>query len=194
VNNHYTEPSRLTRLFHRLVYDPLRARYLRRVVDSLRLSGSEKVLDFGSGAGSEAVYIVGALNRGGGLTCLDVSTTWLAEARRRLRHAPNVEFVAGDVREAALSEAAFDIVLAHYVLHDVDRSALPATLMALARSIRPGGRFVAVEPLRSRHVHASLSAGELTELMAAAGLTKVSSEEIDSLPGPAALSVFERAA
>jgi ubiquinone/menaquinone biosynthesis C-methylase UbiE len=194
MKNHYTEPSRLTRLFYRLVYDPLRARHLRGIVDSLKLSGSENVLDFGSGAGSEAVYIARALARGGHVTCSDVSPTWLAEARNRLGRARNVDFVLGDVREAALPEATFDVALANYVLHDVDRSALPATLSALARSIRPGGRFVAVEPLRSRHVHALLSADELAALMSDAGLRKVSAEEIDSMPGQATLSVFERAA
>jgi ubiquinone/menaquinone biosynthesis C-methylase UbiE len=194
MNDHYTEPSRLTRLFYRLVYDPLRARHLRGIVDSLRLSGSESVLDFGSGAGSEAVYIARALGRGGHLTCADVSPTWLAEARNRLGGARNVDFVLGDVREVALPEATFDVVVANYVLHDVDRSALPATLSALTRSIRPGGRFVAVEPLRSRHVHALLSADELAGLMSDAGLQIVSSEEIESMPGPATLSVFERAA
>jgi SAM-dependent methyltransferase len=102
--------------------------------------------------------------------------------------------VLGDVREVALPEATFDVVVANYVLHDVDRSALPATLSALTRSIRPGGRFVAVEPLRSRHVHALLSADELAGLMSDAGLQIVSSEEIESMPGPATLSVFERAA
>jgi len=194
MNHHYTEPSRLTRLFYRLVYDPLRARHLRRIVGSLRLAGSENVLDFGSGAGSEAVYLARALKTGGRLTCADVSPTWLAEARSRLGHARNVEFVQGDVREVPLPPAAYDVVLANYVLHDVDRAALPATLAALARSIRPGGRFVAVEPLRSRHVHALLSADELAGLMAEAGLRRVSSEEIESMPGPASLSVFERAA
>jgi SAM-dependent methyltransferase len=194
MNNHYTEPSRLTRLFYRLVYDPVRARHLRGIVDSLKLSGSEKVLDFGSGAGSEAVYLARALGPGGHLTCADVSPTWLAEARGRLRRARNVDFVLGDLREVALPEATFDVALANYALHDVDRSALPATLSALARSIRPGGRFVAVEPLRSRHVRALLSAEELASLMADAGLQRVSSQEIDSMPGPATLSVFERTA
>jgi hypothetical protein len=33
--HHYTEPSRLVRLAYRLVYDPLRAGYLRRLVASL---------------------------------------------------------------------------------------------------------------------------------------------------------------
>jgi len=46
-------------------------------------------------------------------------------------------------RDAAVH---YDLFVAHFVLHDVDRAALPATLVALARSLRPGGRFVVVEP------------------------------------------------
>ncbi len=52
--HNYTAPSRLSRAGYRLVYDPLRAGYLRRLVTSLGLTGTEHVLDFGSGAGSEA--------------------------------------------------------------------------------------------------------------------------------------------
>jgi SAM-dependent methyltransferase len=77
TTHHYAEPSSLVRAAYRLLYDPLRAGYLRRLVGSLELTGRERVLDFGSGAGSEAVYLARALQRGGRLTCLDVSPTWL---------------------------------------------------------------------------------------------------------------------
>ncbi len=137
--HNYTAPSRLARAGYRLVYDPLRAGYLRRLVTSLGLTGTEHVLDFGSGAGSEAVYLARALDRGGLLTCLDVSPAWLAEARRRLRHRTNVQFLLGEAPSLALPDAEFDLILAHFVLHDVDRAALPATLAALARSLRADG-------------------------------------------------------
>ena len=101
TTHHYMEPSRLVRAAYRLLYDPLRAGYLRRLVASLELTGMERVLDFGSGAGSEAVYLAQALQRGGRLTCLDVSPTWLAEARRRLRRFTNVEFLLGEAPTAA---------------------------------------------------------------------------------------------
>ena len=192
MSHNYTEPSRLTRLAYRLVYDPLRAGYLRRLVGSLELTGSERVLDFGSGAGSEAVYLARALCRGGRLTCLDVSPTWLAEARRRLRRFENVDFVLGDAAEIELPVAAFDLVLAHYVLHDVDRAVLADTLGSLARALRPGGRLVAVEPLGSRHVHDALSADALRPVMEAAGLVEVSHDEIAAYPGRAVRSVFRR--
>ena len=122
TTHHYTEPSRLTRAAYRLLYDPLRAGYLRRLVASLELTGTERVLDFGSGAGAEAVYLAQTLGRGGRLTCLDVSPTWLAEARRRLRRFTNVEFLLGEAPTVGLPEATFDVILANFVLHDLPRT------------------------------------------------------------------------
>jgi ubiquinone/menaquinone biosynthesis C-methylase UbiE len=197
LHNHYTTPSRLTRLGYRLVYDPLRARYLSRLVGSLELSGTERVLDFGSGAGSEAIYLARALASGGRLTCLDVSPTWLAEARRRLRHQTNVEFLLGESPTLALPAAEFDLILAHFVIHDVDRAALPATLTALARSLRPDGRFVVVEPGPSEGSgrglvpsHHRLPEEELRSAMAGAGLTEQSRKVVRPPFGSAVQTVY----
>ena len=167
MDHHYTQPSRLTLLAYRLLYDPLRRRELRALVASLELTGSERVLDFGSGAGSEADLLATALGRGGRLTCLDVSPSWLAEARRRLRRHANVEFLLGEANEVDLAPETFDVIVANFVLHDVDRAALPGTLGALSRSLRREGRFVVVEPIGSRH---ALPAGELKALMTLMGL------------------------
>jgi ubiquinone/menaquinone biosynthesis C-methylase UbiE len=198
--HNYTAPSRLARAGYRLVYDPLRAGYLRRLVTSFGLTGPEHVLDFGSGAGSEAVYLARALDRGGLLTCLDVSPAWLAEARLRLRHRTNVQFLLGEAPSLALRDAEFDLILAHFVLHDVDRAALPATLAALTRSLRADGRFVVVEPdtesgTRKSHVssHHQFSADELRAAMAAAGLVEHAREVVKPPFGLATKTVFRKA-
>jgi ubiquinone/menaquinone biosynthesis C-methylase UbiE len=180
--HHYTEPSSLLRLGYRLVYDPLRAGYLRRVVASLELAGSERVLDFGSGAGSEATYLVRALDRGGWLTCLDVSPTWLDEARRRLSGFGNVTFVLGEAPEVGLPASGFDLVWAHYVLHDVDPAALPAVLEALGRALAPQGRFVVVEPAATRH---GPSVDELRQRIQQAGLVEIADRAIRGFGGTA---------
>ncbi|MGA2514466.1 MAG: class I SAM-dependent methyltransferase [Candidatus Limnocylindrales bacterium] len=197
--NHYTAPSRLTRAGYRLVYDPLRAGYLRRLVASLELGGTERVLDFGSGAGSEAIYLARALDRGGRLTCLDVSPAWLAEACHQLRRQANVEFLLGEAPAVALPAEGFDLIFAHFVVHDVDRAALPATLGALARSLRPDGRFVVVEPdasaksgrglVPSAH---RLHADELRAAMAAAGLAEQSRTALRPPFGSAVQTVYVR--
>lgn len=201
MSNHYTAPSRLSRAAYRLVYDPLRAGYLRRLVTGLGLTGTERVLDFGSGAGSEAIYLARALTRGGRLTCLDVSPTWLAEARSRLRGRAKVDFILGEAPAVALPLATFDLILAHFVLHDVDRAALPATLAALAASLRPGGRFVAVEPDMSsgpwgRMVphHHHLTPDELSAAMAGVGLVEEARDTVRPLLGSAVRMVFRRRA
>jgi ubiquinone/menaquinone biosynthesis C-methylase UbiE len=195
TQHHYTAPSRLTRAVYRLVYDPLRAGYFRALVAGLGLRGTERVLDFGSGAGSEATYLADALRGGGRLTCLDVSPTWLAEARRRLRGHANVDFVLGEASDATLPAASFDLIVAHYVLHDVDRAALPATLAALAAALRPEGRFVVVEPGQSEgsrpsHSHPPLAARDLAAAIAAAGMLEVSREEIRAPFGSATQITF----
>jgi SAM-dependent methyltransferase len=190
MSNRYTEPSALALLGYRRIYDPLRARYLRSLVASLGLDGTERVLDFGSGPGSEADYLARALDRGGHVTCLDVSPTWLAEARRRLRRFDNVDFLLGSAPAAALPAAAFDIVLAHYVLHDVDKDTLADSLAALAKALRPGGRFVAVEPIGAHH---GLSADELGPLMATVGLSEQRREVVHPPFGSAIGAVYRAA-
>jgi SAM-dependent methyltransferase len=148
MRNHYTAPSQLMRAAYRLVYDPLRAGYLRRLVDSFDLAGTERVLDFGSGAGSEAIHLARALQLGGRLTCLDVSPAWLA---------------------------------------------------ALVRSLRPGGRFVAVEPdpLPGKGLvpaHHQFAPHELDAAMAQAGLVEDSREIVRPLFGSAVRTVFRKEA
>jgi ubiquinone/menaquinone biosynthesis C-methylase UbiE len=198
-HDHYTTPSRLMRAGYRLIYDPLRAGYLRRLVASLGLHGTERVLDFGSGAGSEAIYLARALDRGGRLTCLDVSPAWLAEARDRLRRQANVDFLLGGATEVALPTEGFDLVFAHYVIHDVDRAALPATLAALARSLRAGGRFVVVEPGDAEGSgtglvpsHHRLPADELRSMMAQAGLVEQSRTVVRPPFGSAIQTLYVR--
>jgi SAM-dependent methyltransferase len=180
--HHYTEPSRLLRFGYRYLYDPLRAGYLRRLIASLELSGKERVLDFGSGAGSEAIYLAQALDRGGRLTCLDVSPTWLAEAQRRLSGFDNVTFLLGEAQSVGLLPDGFDLVWAHYVLHDVDRAVLPGVLEVLAHSLAPQGRFEVVEPATTRH---GPSVDEVAQLIEQVGLIETLNEPIRAFGGQA---------
>jgi len=189
MSNHYTQPSMVSRIGYQLLYDPLRAGYLRRLVASFGLVGNEHVLDFGSGAGSEAIYLARAVARGGHVTCLDVSAAWLAEAKRRLHSFRNVDFALGEATQVPLEPATYDLVLAHYVLHDVDRTGLPDVLAALTRCLKSDGRFVVIEPVGSHH---GLSGNELVGLMAPSGLVEVGREVIHPPFGTAVRMVFRR--
>jgi ubiquinone/menaquinone biosynthesis C-methylase UbiE len=169
------EPGRAeaqaARLFTNLLLSPLYRHY----VEQMGLRGDERVLDYGSGSGAAARHLAKLLEAGGGrLTCMDVSARWQTVLRKVLRAYPDVEYFLGDVRTVGLPAAGFDVVLVHWMLHDIppwDRSAIVAEL---TRLLRPGGRLFLREPTGKKH---GMPAAQARELFAAAGLTETRASE-----------------
>jgi len=164
------EPGRAeafaARLFTNLLLGPLYRRY----VDEMSLRGDERVLDYGCGSGAAARHLAKRLQAGGGhLTCMDVSERWQRTARRALRAYPDVEYRLGDVRTMHLPAASFDVVLVHWMLHDVPPWDRPGIVAELARLLRPGGRLFSREPTNARH---GMPAAQMREVFAAAGLAE----------------------
>ena len=138
-------------------------------VNSLDLRGDERVLDFGSGAGTPARYLAARLLPGGGhLTCLDISHVWLDVCRQALHDSPNVAFVLGDITTLDLPPASFDAVFIHFVLHDIPAGERPPIVQALARLLTPQGRVFIREPMRF------IAPSEVKALWQAVGLTETS--------------------
>jgi ubiquinone/menaquinone biosynthesis C-methylase UbiE len=169
------EPGRAevlaARYFNNLVLSPLYRRY----VEEMGLRGDERVLDYGSGAGAAARHLAPQLAAGGGhLTCMDVSSRWQDTLRAVLKAYPDVELRLGDVRTMGLPETSFDVVLMHWMLHDVPPWDRPSIVAELARLLRPGGRLFSHEPTNPRH---GIPAAEVRKLLAAAGLSEVVAEE-----------------
>ena len=132
------------------------------------LRGDERVLDYGSGSGAAARHLARRVRAGGGhLVCMDVSTRWQAVIRKVLRDFPDVEFRLGDVRDMGLPAASFDVVLVHWMLHDVPPWDRPSVVAELARLLRPGGRLFSREPTGAKH---GMPAEQAREVYAAAGL------------------------
>ncbi len=106
-----------------------------RVLDRMRLAGTERVLDAGCGTGRDAAA---ALDRWPGidLVCLDASAQMIDTARERL--GDRVTYAVADLTQplpiepvdAVMSVAAFHWVTDH-----------PLLFRNLAASVRPGGRL-----------------------------------------------------
>ena len=132
---------------------------------SLGLHGDERVLDFGSGSGICSRHIAARLRRGGQLDCVDISRGWMRVIRRTLRRYAQVGYHLGRITTLDLPEAAYDLVVIHFVLHDIPAAERPDVVAALARRLKPGGRLVLREP--QGH---GLTLDELDRIMTAAGL------------------------
>lgn len=110
------------------------------IIDALRLTGAERVLDVGCGMGSDVFDLAARVGPSGHVTGVDVSTSLIAEARRRAegRNLP-VTFEVGDAQALRFEDGAFDAVRTERMLMhvpDADRA-----FAELVRVLRPGGRM-----------------------------------------------------
>jgi 2-polyprenyl-3-methyl-5-hydroxy-6-metoxy-1,4-benzoquinol methylase len=157
----------LTLALSRTVMRPYYACYVR----GLGLRGNERVLDYGSGSGGLAAHLADVLAaRGGRLTCIDVSETWCDVTQRALQHYDRVDCHSGEFAALDIEDGAYDLVLSHFVLHDVPPPERPAIVRHLAQKLRPGGRFVLREPAGDDH---GISVADIRRVMEPAGLEEV---------------------
>jgi len=100
------------------------------------------VLEAGCGVGAQTVTLV-ARSPEARFTSVDVSADSIAEARRRTRDAPNVEFVQADIFALPFAPASFDHVFVCFVLEHLTRPV--QALRVLTALVRPGGSVTVVE-------------------------------------------------
>lgn len=186
------DPGRFEVVLTRVMLHGVMSGAYRRWVASLGLRGDERVLDFGSGSGALARHLVPLLeSRGGHLTCADISPAWQAALRETLA-GHDATYVLGDIRRLALPAASFDVVVVHWMLHDVPAGDRPAIVVELARLVRPGGRLATREPTRPG---VGIAPAELRDLLQAAGLQEHRAAESSTpLMGPHYSGLWEKPA
>jgi len=139
-------------------------------VKMLGLSGSEKVLEFGSGGGCLSRVLAKTLSPEGALTCVDISAYWMEKARRRLKAFTNIEFLQGDITRMQVPQNHFDVVIIHFVLHDIAPAARIDAVSALAGCLRPEGTLIIREPANPWH---GMPLSAIRALMQDAGLREI---------------------
>ncbi len=146
------------------------------------------LLDVGTGTGRIAQLLA---PRASQVTGLDSSPEMLRLARARLQHlaADQLALVQGDFTALPFTDAAFDTVLFHQVLHYAQAPEL--VLAEAARVTRPGGTIAVVdfaahdrEELRSQHAHARLgfSDEQMLALLAEAGFAAAPPSALPGTP------------
>ena len=106
-----------------------------------RLEAGERVLDLGSGAGTDSLVAAQMVGDEGHVTGIDMTPEMLAKARGAAAEmgAANVEFVEGEAERLPFADASFDVVISNGVIDLIpDKDAVFAQLY---RVLAPGGRI-----------------------------------------------------
>lgn len=106
-----------------------------------RLAPGERVLDLGSGAGTDSLVAAQMVGASGSVTGIDMTPQMLAKARAAAAEmgASNVEFVESEAERLPFIDASFDVVISNGVIDLIpDKDAVYAELH---RVLVPGGRL-----------------------------------------------------
>ena len=123
-----------------------------RVADILRLLGAQPgslIADVGAGEGAFTIPIARAVAPNGRAVAVDISEAPLNKLRDRAgrENVGNVDVVVGAADDPHLPAGQFDAVLIHNAYHEMTEH--QAMLRLIRAALKPGGRFVVVEPMHS---------------------------------------------
>jgi ubiquinone/menaquinone biosynthesis C-methylase UbiE len=105
------------------------------------LAAGERVLDLGSGAGTDSLIAAQLVGPRGRVTGIDMTPRMLAKARSAAAEmgAANVEFVESEAERLPVADASFDAVISNGVIDLVPDK--DAVFGELYRVLTPGGRI-----------------------------------------------------
>jgi arsenite methyltransferase len=106
-----------------------------------RLAAGERVLDLGSGAGTDSLIAAQMVGDTGRVTGIDMTPKMLARARAAASEMgiDNAEFVEAEAEQLPFPDASFDVVISNGVIDLIpDKDAVFAELF---RVLAPGGRI-----------------------------------------------------
>jgi len=106
-----------------------------------RLEPGERVLDLGSGAGTDSLVASRMVGPDGSVTGIDMTPEMLDKARGAAAEmgAENVEFVEGEAEKLPFADESFDVVISNGVIDLIPDK--DAVFSELHRVLAPGGRI-----------------------------------------------------
>jgi trans-aconitate methyltransferase len=113
-------------------------RWAKELLQKLRLSGGESVLDLGCGTGRITALFADQLSSGQ-VVGVDASSDMIAFAQRTYTQYPNLQFFQMDACALSLDQS-FDLVFSNAVMHWIEDHLL--VLQRIRAHLKPGGRIL----------------------------------------------------
>ena len=105
------------------------------------ITRTSHILDVGCGTGQTAAYL--AYNYGANVTGIDINSTMIAKAKRRMKKSRlPVKIIQSTIEKIPLPDHQFDFIICESVLSFVNKA---RALKEIYRLLKNGGRFVAIE-------------------------------------------------
>ena len=141
--------------------------FRKHLLDLAGVGGGESVLDVGCGTGTLAVEAKRRAGPGGQAAGIDPAPEMVARARRKAAKAgTDVRFETGSVEHLPFTDRSMDVVLSSLMLHHVTDDGRAQGMAEIARVLKPGGRFLAVDiggGEEGKHYRLRLRAGKHAE-------------------------------
>ena len=121
-------------------------RFRDHLVQLAHLGPGDSVLDVGCGTGALAMAARARVGSGGRVCGVDPSSQMVARARRKAAKAGvDVGFETAAVQALPFPDATFDAVLSSLMLHHLTEEGRRQGVGEIARVLKPGGKFLAVD-------------------------------------------------
>lgn len=132
-------------------------------VENMNLVGDEAVLELGCGTGSLSKYIAKKLDKGGYLTCADISDASQKVLKKVLKKFININYCFGDIRMMNIDQGIYDKIIFNFVLNDISSEERSAYIDYLLKLLKINGKLYIRESITSGDC--GISSVEIRRLM-----------------------------
>lgn len=138
--------------------------YYKQLLENMKLTGNESVLDFGSGTGYLAKKLAPKLQPDGNLTCIDVSNKLISHVQNKLKKYSNISYYSGEIINQSIPDQSYDFIVSSWVIHHVDKSVLSESIQKFHSLLKDQGKAYIIEFSDEKYSHTQLKESELIDL------------------------------